>query len=168
MEELHGLVKMGLDEIDLQLLQILQTDDRMSYGEIGRQVGLSISGVNARLKKLIANGYVRRFAAQLDPIVAGLDLCAFIQVVLERPEHDRPFVTAALENPAILECHHVTGDFSYFLKVRVKNTAALERLITEQIKTMPGVARTQTTIALSSPKETTELDLHGAGKRVGT
>jgi Lrp/AsnC family leucine-responsive transcriptional regulator len=157
-----------LDEIDRQLLQLLQTDDRNSYGEIGRQVGLSISGVNARLKKLIASGYVRRFAAQLDPIMAGLDLCAFVQVVLERPEHDRPFVSAVLENPAILECHHVTGDFSYLLKVRVKDTAALEQIITERIKRMPGVARTHTTIALSSPKETTALDVRGAGNRKGS
>jgi Lrp/AsnC family leucine-responsive transcriptional regulator len=150
---------MELDRIDVKLLELLQEDDRISYGELGQQVGLSISGVNARLKKLQASGAIRRFAAQLDPGIVGLDLCAFIQVVLERPEHDRPFIEAVSEISAILECHHVTGDFSYLLKIRVRNTAALERLISDEIKRLPGVVRTHTAIALSSPKETTALDL---------
>ncbi len=148
-----------MDDTDLALLDLLQDDDRASYGELGRQVGLSISGVNARLKKLLSAGVIRRFAAQVEPAAVGLDLCAFIQVVLERPEHDAPFVEAVKSNPAILECHHVTGDFSYLLKIRVRNTAALEQVITEQVKRLPGVTRTHTTIALSSPKETTRLDL---------
>ena len=151
-----------MDDTDMALLDALQTDDRASYAQLGESVGLSVSGVNARLKKLIAAGFVTEFAARLDPARVGLDLCAFIQVVLERPEHDAPFIDAVLQNPAILECHHVTGDFSYLLKVRVRNTAALERLITDQVKRLPGVARTYTTIALSSPKETSRLDIRGA------
>ncbi|MCC6790203.1 MAG: Lrp/AsnC family transcriptional regulator [Thermomicrobiales bacterium] len=148
-----------LDRVDRRLLMELQRDDRVSYADLGREVGLSISGVNARLKKLIAAGLVRRFAAQLDPAVAGLDLCAFVQVVLDRPEHDAPFIAAVQAIPAILECHHVTGDFSYLLKVRVRNTAELERLLSAQVKQLPGVNRTHTLIALSSPKETTVLEL---------
>ena len=156
-----------MDETDVALLEALQTDDRVSYADLGRAVGLSISGVNARLKKLQAAGYIREFSARLDPGRVGLDLCAFIQVVLKRPEHDAPFVDAVRTNPAILECHHVTGDFSYLLKVRVKNTAALERLITAEVKRLPGVVRTYTTIALSSPKETSRLDIRGAADRGG-
>lgn len=150
---------MELDAIDRMLLCELQRDDRTSYADLGKRVGLSISGVNARLKKLTAAGLVRRFAAQLEPTTVGFELCAFVQVVLERPEHDVPFIAAVAEIPAILECHHVTGDFSYLLKIRVRNTAALERLLSEHIKRLPGVIRTHTMIALSSPKETTALDL---------
>ena len=150
-----------LDEVDIRLLELLQEDDRRSYADLGTEVGLSISGVNARLKKLVTSGIVRRFAAQLDPTEVGLELCAFIQIVIERPEHDRGFLEAVASIPAILECHHDTGDFSYLLKVRVATTAALERLISSQIKSLPGVARSHTAIALSSPKETTALDLRG-------
>ena len=151
-----------LDGVDRGLLALLQEDDRLSYAELGRAVGLSVSGVNARLKRLIAAGVIRRFAAVVDPGAVGRELCAFINVVLERPEHDHGFVIAMAGLADVLECHHVTGDFSYLLKVRVGSPAALERVIAEEIKAVPGVVRTATVIALSSPKETTALDL-GAG-----
>jgi Lrp/AsnC family leucine-responsive transcriptional regulator len=150
-----------LDEVDKRLLELLQEDDRRSYADLGLEVGLSISGVNARLKRLVSSGVVLRFAAQLDPKAVGLDLCAFIEIVLERPDHDQVFLEAVAAIPAVLECHHVTGDFSYLLKVRVATTTELERLISEQIKSLPGVVRSRTAIALSSPKESTALDLRG-------
>jgi Lrp/AsnC family leucine-responsive transcriptional regulator len=154
-----------LDSVDIRLLELLQDDDRRSYADLGAEVGLSISGVNARLKKLVASGVIRRFTAQVDPVEVGLDLCAFIQIVLERPEHDRGFLEAVAEIPAILECHHVTGDYSYLLKVRVASTAELEKVISTRIKSLPGVARSHTAIALSSPKETTALDLRSLADR---
>lgn len=156
-----------LDDIDRELLRLLQQDDRLSYADLGKAVGLSISGVNARLRKLIAAGIIAEFSARLDPAAIGMRLCAFIHVVLERPEHDEPFIAAVRDNDAILECHHVTGDYSYLLKIRVPTTAELERLITYEIKKLPGVARTHTVIALSSPKETMRLSLDhlGSGER---
>jgi Lrp/AsnC family transcriptional regulator, leucine-responsive regulatory protein len=143
---------MGLDSIDVALLNALQDDSRTSYAELGVRVGLSVSGVNARLKKLLAAGYVRAYSAQLDPDNVGLGICAFMQVVIDRPEHDTPFLEAITRIPAVLGCHHITGEFSYLLKIRVRDTAALERVITEDIKRLPGVVRSHTVIALSSPK----------------
>lgn len=156
-------MRQELDELDIRLLELIQEDDRRSYADLGQEVGLSISGVNARLRKLIASGVIRRFGAQVDPNVVGLGLCAFVEVMLDRPEHDRGFLEAVGAMPAILECHHVTGEFSYLLKVRVATTAALERLISNEIKRLPGVTRSHTVIALSSSKETTVLDLRGTG-----
>jgi Lrp/AsnC family leucine-responsive transcriptional regulator len=148
-----------LDEIDLALLNLLQNDDRISYADLGKAVGLSISGVNARLRKLIGAGVITGFNARLDPAALGLDLCAFIHVVLALPEHDGPFVEAVRANASILECHHITGEYSYLLKIRVRTTIELERVITDQIKMLPGVVRTHTVIALSSPKETSALPI---------
>lgn len=148
-----------LDDIDYALLKLVQSDDRSSYNELGQAVGLSISGVNSRLKRLISTGVIRRFSAQIQPEAVGLGICAFIQVGLGRPEDDEPFIASIAGNPAVLECHHVTGDYSYLLKVRVASTAALERLISHEIKRTAGVVRSHTVIALSSPKETSELDL---------
>jgi len=153
------MTRVDLDEIDIVLLESLQADDRLSYAELGASVGLSISGVNARLKKLQSSGVIRKFAAQLDPLAVGLDLCAFIQIVLERPEHDTGFLEVVSRTPEILECHHVTGDYSYLIKVRVRSTSELERLISNVIKQVPGVARSHTAIALSSPKESLDLGL---------
>jgi Lrp/AsnC family transcriptional regulator, leucine-responsive regulatory protein len=147
------------DSIDLQILDLVQNDGRLTYSELGAAVGLSISAVNERLRKLNASGAIRRVVAVVDPDAVGLSLTAFIQVLLERPEHDAPFRSAVRDIPEVQECHHIAGDYSYLLKVRTRNTAHLEELISQGIKQLPGVVRSQTTIVLSTPKETTLLPI---------
>lgn len=148
-----------MDDIDRALLDILQQDGRRSYGELGEAVGLSVSGVNERLKRLRARGVIRATVALVEPHAVGLDVLAFVQVLLDRPEHEAGFRDAIAAIPEVIECHHVTGDWSYQLKLRTRTTGHLERVMMEAIKSIPGVVRTQTLIALSSPKETTVLDL---------
>jgi Lrp/AsnC family leucine-responsive transcriptional regulator len=80
-------------------------------------------------------------------------------VLLERPEHTRPFVKAMLELDCVQECHHITGEWSDMLKVRTATIAELESVINGKIKAVRGVVRTYTMIALSSPKETSILPL---------
>jgi Lrp/AsnC family leucine-responsive transcriptional regulator len=143
--------------IDRKLLANLQTDCKLSYAELGQRVGLSVSAVNERLKKMGKEKIIKRYVALVDPAALGLDLTAFIQVVIDRPEHERPFRARIAALPEVQECHHVTGQYSYMLKVRVRNTAHLETLIMEKIKTLKGLVSTQTSIVLSTPKETTVL-----------
>ncbi len=131
-----------MDEIDRKIIAFVQENGRASLAEIGGAAGLSVSAANERLRKLQASGAIRGWRAEVDPAAAGLDLLAFVFV--------------------LLECHHVTGEWSYLLKVRVRNTAALEAAMAAGIKPLPGVARTLTLIALSSPKETACLPMAGA------
>jgi Lrp/AsnC family leucine-responsive transcriptional regulator len=152
-----------MDDTDLRLLDLMQNDGRLTYGELGAAVGLSISAVNERLRKLTARGAIRALVAIVEPSAVGFTLTAFIQVLLERPEHDEPFIAAVQSVPEILECHHIAGDYSYLLKVRTRDTAHLETLISAGIKRLPGVVRTQTTIVLSTPKETTALPITTQG-----
>ncbi|HEY0838343.1 MAG TPA: Lrp/AsnC family transcriptional regulator [Azospirillum sp.] len=146
-----------MDEHDRKIIAHIQSDGRASYAEIGAAAGLSVSAVNERLKKLLASGAVTGFGARVAPAALGLDVLAFVQVLLERPEHDAGFRAAMLATPAVQECHHVTGEWSYLIKVRVPTTADLERFLSDRLKTLPGVARSHTVIALSSPKETAIL-----------
>jgi Lrp/AsnC family leucine-responsive transcriptional regulator len=148
-----------LDPIDLQILELVQNDGRLTYAEIGGKVGLSISAVNERLRKLNASGAIQAVVGVIDADAVGLSLTAFIQVLLERPEHDVPFRTGINRLPEVQECHHIAGDYSYLLKVRTRNTAHLEEVISKGIKQLPGVARSQTTIVLSTTKETTLLPI---------
>ncbi|WP_029008905.1 Lrp/AsnC family transcriptional regulator [Azospirillum halopraeferens] len=143
-----------MDDIDRKIADIAQRDGRASYAEIGATVGLSVSAVNERLKKLQAAGVITGWGARVAPGALGLDVLAFVQVLLERPEHDAPFRAAMMAAPAVQECHHVTGEWSYLLKVRVAGTADLERFLANTLKAQPGVVRSHTVIALSSPKET--------------
>lgn len=148
-----------MDSVDRDLLALVQVDGRRPYAELAAEVGLSVSAVNQRMRMLRARGVVAGVVALLDPRTVGLDVLAFVQILLDRPERDAAFRAGVSAVPAVLECHHVTGEWSYLLKVRARDTAHLEAVLSEQIKTLPGVVRSQTVIALSSSKETTVLDV---------
>lgn len=141
-----------LDEIDRSILDLLQVDGALPYAELGAKVGLSTSAINDRLKKLRHRGIIRRFSVDVDPAAYGLHLLAFVLVTVEGDE--REFRAAMTAAPEVLECHHITGDFSYLLKLRLSDTAHLERFLSDGLKPRLGVKRTHTLIVLSSSKET--------------
>ena len=146
-----------MDHIDLKLLTHLQRNAKLSYAELGRRVGLGVSTVNERLKKLQARGIIREYVAVVNPKALGLDICAFVQVLMAEPDLESAFVEQMHQLPEVQECHCITGGFSYLLKVRVRDTTHLEAFLREKIKSLAGVARTQTVIALSTSKETLAL-----------
>lgn len=146
-----------MDSIDRILLDAVQTDGRRALSALAAEVGLSTSAVNERLRRLAAEGVLSGTHGHVDARRAGFDVCAFIEVLLAAPGDDAGFVVGCLGEPQVQECHHVTGDWSYLLKVRARNTGDLERLVGRRIKSWPGVVRTRTTLALSSPKETAAL-----------
>nr|WP_276531743.1 Lrp/AsnC ligand binding domain-containing protein [Brevibacillus invocatus] len=74
-------------------------------------------------------------------------------VQLEKPEHVAGFRTMIVQTPSVLECHHLAGEYDYLLKVALKSTGELEQLISEQIKRLEGVSKTNTMIVLSTMKE---------------
>ena len=148
-----------MDQKDRKLLRHIQRDARLSHSRLGRLVGLSTSAVNERLRKLKQQGILKKYVAILNPDSVSLEVCAFIQVLLRNPEDENAFLERVRDLPEVLECHHVTGQFSYLLKVRAPNVSHLELLLRDAIKNLEGVTRTETLIVLSSPKETTELAL---------
>jgi Lrp/AsnC family transcriptional regulator, leucine-responsive regulatory protein len=148
-----------MDTIDRRLLVSLQENCKLSLAELSSRVGAAISTVSDRLKKLQATGVIHGNVALLSPRGVGLDVCAFVHVLTDRPENELVFLARVLEMPEVQECHHITGEFSYLLKLRSRTTAHLEALLA-QIKPLPGVLRTSTVIVLSSPKETTVLPLY--------
>ncbi len=149
-----------MDDTDRKILSYIQDRGRDSYAEIGAAVGLSVSAVNERLRKLERGQAVTGWGARVDPAAAGCPILAFTQVAIERPEHEAAFLERVRATPEILECHHVTGEWSYLLKLRVASMAALEALIAGSIKSLPGIPRSHTVIALSSAKETPVLPVN--------
>ncbi len=142
-----------MDDSDKKLIQLIQMDSRTSYAELGSEIGLSTSAVNERLKKLQAQGIVRGWRAVIDAKAVGLEVLAFINVQLDRPEHEMAFKMIVQKFDEVEECHHVTGEWSYLMKVRTRSIAELENLISQKIKGSEGIVRTHTVIVLSSPKE---------------
>lgn len=147
-----------LDAKDRRLLALLQKDASLSYADLGQEVGLSVSTVNERVRKLEAKGALTGYTVTVDPAALGLTLLAFIQVSLNDPKHEAAFLKAVAEDPAIQECHTVTGAHSYLLKARCRDTKHLQELLAGTIKAIPGITRTETMVALGTVKETGKVD----------
>jgi Lrp/AsnC family transcriptional regulator, leucine-responsive regulatory protein len=147
-----------LDEIDRALLQALQRDGQVSYAELGGRVGLSASAVNDRLKRLKAKGILERITAEVSPSKLGREFLVFLLVELADLRLEPDFLARMKARLEVQECHHVAGDYSYLLKLRLTGTGHLERFLSEHVKSIGGIQRTHSIIALSSVKETHEID----------
>jgi Lrp/AsnC family transcriptional regulator, leucine-responsive regulatory protein len=151
----------ALDEIDTQILQIVQTDGRISNAELAQKIHLSPPAAHARLKRLQERGLIREFVALLDREQLGYDLMVLIHVTLAQHQRERvqEFRAAIQAMPQVLECYHVTGDYDYLLKVVVHNRKELEQFLVESLTPAPGVGRIHTNIVFSEVKATTALPL---------
>ena len=110
------------------------------------------------LRKLEDRGILKQYTAVLEPKRLGWDVTAFIFVGINGSRHFPEFRTRVAETPEIQECHSVTGQGSHLLKIRVENTVALEQLLAK-LQAWPGVQWTNTSIVLSTVKETSVLPL---------
>ena len=156
---LGGAYSQPLDDIDRTILEALQDKGHLSHAELSRIVGLAVSSVNERIRKLVQRGVIAGWNARLSPSALGLDLLAFVYVLIDRPENSPAFLELVAQLPEVQECHHIAADWNFLLKVRVRNTAAFETLLTHRLKSVPGVIRTQTVITLTSHKDTPALPL---------
>ncbi len=147
-----------IDQIDLKILSILQNNGRTRLADIADEVELSAPAVMERVKKLEASGVIKGYQALVDGKKVGKDITAFIGVSIGNQRDIDQFATQVLRYQDVLECHHVTGDESFILKVKSANTGSLEKLL-GQIRSVEGVTRTVTKIVLSTAKESQALEL---------
>ena len=151
-----------LDDIDLRILALLQEDCRTPLVRLGDAAGLSAPAVLERIKKMEAAGVITGYCAILDARRLGLDITAFIGVIMSHPTVIGQFERQIVALDGVLECHHVTGEYTLLLKVKTANTSSLEALI-RQIRSLDGVARTETMVVLSTHTERVQLGLHPSG-----
>ena len=153
-----------LDEIDYQILELVQSDARLSNAAIAEQVGLTTSTVFERVKKLEKKGVIQRYVAIVDGTAVGKTITAFVRLIIGTgPEDDyiackRQFNESCLKEPDVLECHTVAGEDCYVLKVRAASPQDLENLL-ERIRSYAPIVRSTSSIVLSTIKEDTKLSL---------
>jgi len=152
-----------LDEIDVTLIDILQVQGRTKRNQLAEITGLSVPAVSERMKKLEEAGYITGYRAIVDPRKLGWDVTAFIVVTIDSSKHYKAFLNKVEESDEVMECHAITGEGTHLLKVRAKNTAELETLLS-RVQSWPGVVRSITRIVLSSPKEKTAVPVVTNGK----
>ncbi len=150
-----------LDDIDRALLEYLQADARLSHTELARRLALSPSGLQKRVRKLENAGVIAGYAALVARESVGYDLLCFVQVTLQRHELDavQVFKQRVRAMPEVLECHHLTGEYDYLLKVVVRNRKHLEQFLMESLTPVPGMDKIRTSVVLREIKSTTILPL---------
>jgi Lrp/AsnC family leucine-responsive transcriptional regulator len=148
-----------MDSMDMKVMARLQAAGRESWTQLAGLVGVTGPAAAERVRRLEERGIIRGYTAVLDPEAVGARLTAFVAVTLRRPKHRRAFLKRVAALPEVQECHHVAGDDDYLLKVRCSGTSHLDRVLSEELKGVPGVLRTRTTIVLGTVKETTVLPL---------
>ncbi len=147
-----------LDAIDLKVLNILQKEGRTKRNALAEEVGLSLPSLSERLKKLEERKIIEGYYAKLNRKQFGFDLMAFITVYMKSSKKFHDLEEHVSQTPQILECHAILGEGSHLLKVLVKDTEELEKLLA-QIQSWPGVLRTVTSFVLSTIKETTIINI---------
>lgn len=140
-----------MDQTDVQILECLRSNARQNASAIGAQVNLSVSAVIERIRKMENSGLIRQYSVQLDAEKINMGILAFILVNLEHPKYNDGFCELVSQNRRVVECHYITGDFDYILKVMASSTQMLERILNE-IKSIQGVSQTRTLVVFSTVK----------------
>jgi Lrp/AsnC family leucine-responsive transcriptional regulator len=141
-----------MDAIDRRLIDLLRDNARLPYAELARKVGLSAPAVHERVGKLESSGVIRAYRAEVEPETLGLGLTAVIGIVQDSSGDTDSVLEALRERDEIESCYFMAGEESFLCKARVKTIGDLERLIVE-LNRVKGVARTRTTVALSTKWE---------------
>ena len=152
-----------MEETDREIVSLLCRDGRMSYTELARRTGLSVSAAHQRVRRLEKRGVIKGYTAVINADDAGLPLTAFVSI--------KPFDPAAPDDApqrladltSIEACHSVAGEENYILKVRVGSPADLEELL-QQIRGAAAVS-TRTTVVLSTPYENRPFEMTNGGAR---
>jgi Lrp/AsnC family transcriptional regulator, leucine-responsive regulatory protein len=139
-----------LDELDIQILEALQRNARSTFAELGVLVGLKAPAVHDRVKRLEGRGHIRGYSAQLDGKRLGLELVAFVSCYTTPDCVYDEFTSKLGAMPEVCEVHSVAGEETFLCKVVTRSTQHLDDLLA-RLKTMRGMARTRTTIVLTTP-----------------
>jgi len=140
-----------LAELDQAIVRVLAADGRCSFTDLAERVGLSVSAVHQRVRRLEQRGVLRGYAARLDGAQVGLPLTAFVSLTPIDPAAPDDYPQLIEHLRSIEACYSVAGDESYIVKVRVPTPTALEELL-RQIREAAHVS-TRTTVVLSTPFE---------------
>ena len=138
-----------MDDIDRQLVSALLEDARASYAELARIVGLSAPSVHDRVRRLERSGIIRGYAADVDPAALGLGVTALVGILQREGAEQNDLAEALAQVPEVEDCWTVAGEEAFVVKVRGADVDAIEHTL-GVLRRTPGVARTRTTVVLST------------------
>jgi Lrp/AsnC family leucine-responsive transcriptional regulator len=134
---------------DARILEVLQRDGRRPYADLGADVGMSGPSAHERVKKLEGRGVITGYAAIVDPRAVGYDVLAFSWITQAPGTVANDLTESFAAIPEIEECHHISGEADYLIKVRARDTRDLERIL-RRVQSTPDVFQTETDVVFSS------------------
>ncbi len=155
----------GLDRLDRRILDILQRDGRISYVDLAERIGLSTSPCLERVRRLERDGFITGYHARIDPHQVGAGLLIYVEISLNyaTPDTFEQFRDAMRALPEVQECHLVSGDFDYLMKLRVADMAAYRDLLGRILHHLPGAVRDSRTLVVMEEGEESLAVPIGAG-----
>ncbi len=148
-----------MDAYDRNILRLLQDDGRMSNVELAERIHLSAPQTLRRVRALEDSGVISRYAALVSPPALGLEVTAFVALSLDREQfrNVREVERNVMAFPEIIECHTVSGDFDYLLKVVAANLKSLSQFLTDRLMQVPGVSGVRSMVCLEEIKPHSSL-----------
>jgi DNA-binding Lrp family transcriptional regulator len=150
-----------LDDKDRALLRHLQDDARVTSTELAKRVDLSPPGLQKRVRKLEEMGVIEGYKTILNREALGFDMLCFVQVTLRRhePEAIRSFKERIKSMTEVMECHHITGEYDYLLKIVVRNRNHLEQFLVEKLTPLKGMDKIRTSLVLREIKSSIAIPM---------
>jgi len=150
---------MKLNDVDLQILNMLQEDARISNVEIARRLKMAPSGILERIRKLKENGIILDFTTRLNPKALEMGLIAFVFLKTGSADEKWDIGSLLAAIPEVQEVHDIAGDDCYIIKIRTKDTDSLYQLLRDKFGTISAITSSRTTIVLRTSKETAKIPL---------
>jgi Lrp/AsnC family leucine-responsive transcriptional regulator len=152
---------MNLDDIDKKLLLMLQTDAKKTTKALSLKLNLSVTAVYERIKKLEKEGVIEKYVALLNTSKIDRNFVVFchLKLIQHTKEFISKFESQIIKLPEVLECHHVSGDYDYILKILVKDMEAYRSFLVTKLTTLEHIGSTHSTFMISEVKKTTVVSL---------
>ena len=150
-----------LSKIDRNILRILQKDGRISYTDLAREVGLSVTPCIERVKRLEKNAYIQGYKAKLNPELLNAGLVVFVQIRLNHTSQKNfeEFRESVMGLEDVQSCYLVSGNYDYLIKARVADMSAYRELLGSSILKLPAVKESTSYVVMEELKETMDVPI---------
>ena len=152
---------MTLDATDKKLLLLLQYDCKQTTKELSVKLNLSVTAVYERIKKLEREGIIDKYVVLINrsKVEKGFVVFCHLKLIQHTKEFISKFESQVIQLPEVLECHHVSGDYDYILKIVVKDMEAYREFLVTKLTTLEHIGSTHSTFMISEVKNTTVVDI---------
>jgi len=151
------MINHQLDQIDIGILELLQQDARLTHKEIAHRLHKTVTPIHLRVRKLQEEGFIKRYAAIIDPKKIGRGLIAYTQVQVKQHSQESlmAFQTEVVKLNEVMECYHMTGAFDFLLRIAIADMDEYNQVLMKKLSKLPDVGNLQSLFVMSEAKNET-------------